>query len=115
MKTLLKEDLLGWLIICDLRSPTMTISHWRTQECSHCLDHERGCLIDPIGHWIPGELRVFSVHWNPKKLVLILVNECHSNRTDELARETEGKQAEARSPSSYPFVCTVTGSRGNHP
>ena len=56
---------------------------------------------------IPGELLVFRLHWNPKNLVLILVSECHSNRIDELARETEGKQTKAESPFSSSSSCFV--------
>lgn len=39
----------------------------------------------------------FSLRWNPEKLFLIPVKENLSNRVDEIARESEDKQAKSKS------------------
>lgn len=45
---------------------------------------------------IPGGLLVTSLFWRSMVLVLILEKECHSNRTDGLARGRESKVARSK-------------------
>lgn len=74
---------------------------------------EAGCLSSPNLSVVPEDswdLLLFSLRI-PKKLVLVLSNECLSNRIDELASESGGNQAKSKySLLPRPFMCDVTRS-----
>lgn len=42
---------------------------------------------------IPGELQVFTRHWNPEEVVLMLVKKCLGDSSDDLTSQSVGKQA----------------------
>lgn len=78
----------------------MSVSHWKCQESGSYSVLEAGCLHSPnlpLKVWrIPSELLVFVCIAIPKKLVLIVVMECCSNRISGFASESEGKQAKGK-------------------
>ena len=45
---------------------------------------------------MPGELLIFSPHWNPKEIALMQVKKCLSSSIDELASQSEDKQATSK-------------------
>lgn len=83
---------------CSLCSLTVAALHWRGQEPDSCLFHEAVPLIRlslDLNH--RGFLvSCWSLSESQKKLVLILVEACHSNRIYGCASEGEGKQTERK-------------------
>lgn len=73
-----------------LCSPTMAVPQGKCKESSSCSDHEAGCFWSPSLILEPGKipqlLPLFSLHWN--------LAGC--NRVNELASESEGKQAKRK-------------------
>lgn len=66
----------------------------------NCLVSKPGCLSSAnqvLKAWrIPGELVVFRLCWNAEESIWILVKEYFSNSIDELACQSEGKQAKSK-------------------
>lgn len=97
MHSYIKADSLACLVRCGPGHPTMAVSHWKAWKSGSCSSMRLDVLTVPTCHWrIPGEMLVFSGWGRPKNVALIPVKECCSNRTGELACESEGKQAKTQ-------------------
>lgn len=97
---------------CDLVSPTTAVLLWKGQESRKNLAQETGCLSScnlMLEPWrVSKELLGFSLCGILEKWVLIPVKECLSNRINELARESEDRQAKSKiffTP--HPFIYAI--------
>lgn len=82
---------------------------WHPRRCLDCSVHEAGCLSSPSAvlgsERMPGELLIFSPHWNPKEMALMQVKKCLSSSIDELASQSEDKQATSK---NFPLPWSLT-------